>query len=229
MVLSPLSSPLCLCSPIPSPPSLISPLLFSYFVEDTEDSSDSDDGDSGSEEEQETKSGDKTKKGSSKGSGSKDNKENVKKEQVSTGSSISDRAKSRHAGQQEENDRKQEAAEKRGINQVTIKEKKKKQALKRIDRARKGGSSAKEDDKNDAPELQIVAYDRTSAYPREAISTATHVDMEQEVLFLPINGRPVPFHISTIKNVSKQVRRGRRKMPGVRCMCCVVLCDACAV
>ena len=28
------------------------------------------------------------------------------------------------------------------------------------------------------------------------------VDMEKEALLLPINGRSVPFHISTIKNIS---------------------------
>jgi hypothetical protein len=45
-------------------------------------------------------------------------------------------------------------------------------------------------------------FESASAYPYEAKGSALHVDMEREVLFLPIGGVPVPFHISTVKNVA---------------------------
>jgi len=44
-------------------------------------------------------------------------------------------------------------------------------------------------------------FKSSSEYPYEAKGSAVHVDMEREVLFLPLGGVPVPFHISTVKNV----------------------------
>ena len=38
--------------------------------------------------------------------------------------------------------------------------------------------------------------------PFDCCCTQLKVDMEKEALLLPINGRSVPFHISTIKNIS---------------------------
>jgi nucleosome binding factor SPN SPT16 subunit len=45
------------------------------------------------------------------------------------------------------------------------------------------------------------SFKSSSEYPYEAKGSAVHVDMEREVLFLPLGGVPVPFHISTVKNV----------------------------
>eukprot|EP00941_MAST-03F_sp_MAST-3F-sp1_P005807 g5807.t1 len=50
---------------------------------------------------------------------------------------------------------------------------------------------------------EIKAYDASSQYPREVRNDAMKVDVENEVLFLPINNLPVPFHLNCIKNVSK--------------------------
>ena len=44
-------------------------------------------------------------------------------------------------------------------------------------------------------------YPSSEKYPYDAQGNRVHVDMEKEVVFLPIGGIPVPFHISTIKNV----------------------------
>jgi len=50
----------------------------------------------------------------------------------------------------------------------------------------------------------ICAYSRPTDYP-DAIprKSAIQVDTRNEVIFVPINSIPVPFHISLIKNVSK--------------------------
>jgi len=56
-----------------------------------------------------------------------------------------------------------------------------------------GGDSAEAEDFN--------AYESSEQYPYEAKGSVVHVDMEKEAVFLPIGGVPVPFHISTIKNV----------------------------
>ena len=45
------------------------------------------------------------------------------------------------------------------------------------------------------------AYSSSEKYPYDAQGNKVHVDMDKEVVFLPIGGMPVPFHISTIKNV----------------------------
>jgi nucleosome binding factor SPN SPT16 subunit len=49
---------------------------------------------------------------------------------------------------------------------------------------------------------KIVAY-RSSAHFPMTRSRQLAVDMEAEAVLVPINGIPVPFHISTIKNASK--------------------------
>ena len=40
----------------------------------------------------------------------------------------------------------------------------------------------------------------TKAYPSDLLPSEIYVDMEGQVVFVPINGTPVPFHISMIKN-----------------------------
>ena len=77
-------------------------------------------------------------------------------------------------------------------------------SLDAVKRESSSGAEDKKDQMDDALKPQIMAYNKASLYPPKVISTATYVDVEQKVLFLPINGRPVPFHISTIKSVSKQ-------------------------
>lgn len=51
---------------------------------------------------------------------------------------------------------------------------------------------------------KIVAYQKTSDLPKNLEANKIHVDMNNNVIFLPMFGKHVPFHISTIKNVSPQ-------------------------
>lgn len=50
-----------------------------------------------------------------------------------------------------------------------------------------------------AKDLQV--YGSPKDYPREIVPTQVRVDMMKEVVFIPVNGYAVPFHISTIKSV----------------------------
>jgi nucleosome binding factor SPN SPT16 subunit len=59
----------------------------------------------------------------------------------------------------------------------------------------KGGES----EKDQAEELQT--YKRTRDYPDNTQPNQVKVDMANQCIILPICGNPVPFHISTIKNI----------------------------
>mmetsp|Transcript_28182 Transcript_28182/g.65219 ORF Transcript_28182/g.65219 Transcript_28182/m.65219 type:complete len:428 (-) Transcript_28182:966-2249(-) len=52
----------------------------------------------------------------------------------------------------------------------------------------------------DKPE-ELEAYARTKAYPGEVKPNQVKVDMANQCVILPVCGNPIPFHISTIKNV----------------------------
>jgi nucleosome binding factor SPN SPT16 subunit len=62
--------------------------------------------------------------------------------------------------------------------------------------ARKGN---KDGESEKAEELET--YPRTKNYPDNVLPNQVKVDMANQAVILPINGNPVPFHISTIKNV----------------------------
>ena len=64
------------------------------------------------------------------------------------------------------------------------------------------GTSAKAVDDTAALATDFASYSSSEKYPYDAQGNKVHVDMEKEVVFLPIGGMPVPFHISTIKNVT---------------------------
>ena len=48
----------------------------------------------------------------------------------------------------------------------------------------------------------MQVYTSTESYPRDAAPNQIRVDLEKEALLVPINGQPVCFHVSCIKNVS---------------------------
>jgi len=48
--------------------------------------------------------------------------------------------------------------------------------------------------------LEVDVYQSGGEYPRDLPSSEVYVDMQGQVLFAPINGSQVPFHISMIKN-----------------------------
>lgn len=56
-----------------------------------------------------------------------------------------------------------------------------------------------DDEKNRVDELQT--YGRTSDYPDNVQPNQVKVDMVNQCVILPICGNPIPFHISTIKNI----------------------------
>ena len=74
------------------------------------------------------------------------------------------------------------------------------EARRRMEKADGRGGPDEEEDEEEVSEIQ--AYQRPADFPRDASSTQIRVDMEKECLLVPISGRPVPFHISVIKNVS---------------------------
>ena len=68
------------------------------------------------------------------------------------------------------------------------------------DLARAGAKKGNEDQKGETAE-EIVAYQSTKQYPDYVLPNQVKVDMVRECVILPICGNPIPFHISTIKNV----------------------------
>lgn len=57
---------------------------------------------------------------------------------------------------------------------------------------------------NDLKSLaDVSAYETSSQFPGEAKLDGVYVDTKKESILVPISGRIIPFHISTIKNVSK--------------------------
>lgn len=65
--------------------------------------------------------------------------------------------------------------------------------------ARKNRSKGDGDEKDAVEELE--AYKRTRDYPDNVQPNQVKVDMASQCVILPICGNPIPFHISTIKNV----------------------------
>lgn len=60
-------------------------------------------------------------------------------------------------------------------------------------------NSDENDAKNKVEELET--YKRSSDYPDTVQPNQIHVDMVNQCVILPICGNPIPFHISTIKNI----------------------------
>tara|TARA_B110001452_G_scaffold258826_1_gene254470 strand:+ start:523 stop:1026 length:504 start_codon:yes stop_codon:yes gene_type:complete len=81
-----------------------------------------------------------------------------------------------------------------------------------LDRLQNSGDTSKDDGKDKATP---VAYRDPNLYPTSSGSSGgslkthqTFVDGKQEAVLIPVHGRLVPFHISTIKNVSKSEEGG---------------------
>jgi nucleosome binding factor SPN SPT16 subunit len=79
--------------------------------------------------------------------------------------------------------------------------------MKKIEEAKKKFSSA--DLANNEIEDQIKSavdlntYKTSNDFPKDIHHNQVKVDMDKEAIFLPINGRSIPFHVSTIKNISR--------------------------
>lgn len=87
--------------------------------------------------------------------------------------------------------------ERRDRHQAELMRRKREEAMRRLEEQ----SNEKSEDKR--KEKNIMAYKGPEHYPSELRERQVMVDMRAEAVILPINGVPVPFHISTIKNVSK--------------------------
>ncbi|OQR85010.1 FACT complex subunit SPT16 [Achlya hypogyna] len=87
--------------------------------------------------------------------------------------------------------------ERRERHQAELMKRKREEAMRRLEEASSDAVSGKRHDKQ-----AIVAYKHPSQYP-ELRPRQVSVDMRHEAVIVPINGVAVPFHISTIKNVSK--------------------------
>lgn len=78
-----------------------------------------------------------------------------------------------------------------------IRQKQKENLKKRSDYVEEEEDNSLEDVKD------LCAYKTAEEYPKDIRRTRIYVDKDNEVVFIPINGIPVPFHIITIKNISK--------------------------
>lgn len=92
----------------------------------------------------------------------------------------------------------EEAMQKRLSRQHELMERKISEARRRIESAAGGADDA--DPAALASELQT--YRDTESYPSDLVQNRLKVDMNKEAIIVPIDGQPVPFHISSVKNVS---------------------------
>lgn len=70
-------------------------------------------------------------------------------------------------------------------------------------RQKNGGNNSNNDGEEEFVEAkELQTYKRPEELPRDLVPNRLKVDMEHEALIVPLNGRHVPFHISTIKNIT---------------------------
>ncbi len=93
-----------------------------------------------------------------------------------------------------------EKEKKRKQRQAELLEQKKAEFKERFS-ANKIQSSKKESELRNLTDL--CAYDSPAQLPSDARTSSIYVDKKRESLLVPIGGRLVPFHVTTIKNVSK--------------------------
>jgi nucleosome binding factor SPN SPT16 subunit len=93
------------------------------------------------------------------------------------------------------------AAAERATKQKELMDRKISDALKKFRNEGGDGNGDAEDSGKAAVDLKT--YLTPKDYPRDVNPMQVRVDMEKEALFLPINGRSVPFHVSTIKSVTR--------------------------
>ena len=92
----------------------------------------------------------------------------------------------------------QEGAAQRERRQVQLMVRRNEERLRELARE-KSKNKGKDGAKDQAEEL--VTYKKTKDYPDSVQPNQVKVDMASQCVILPVCGNPVPFHISTIKNV----------------------------
>jgi nucleosome binding factor SPN SPT16 subunit len=97
------------------------------------------------------------------------------------------------------------ASSRRNERQMEIMKKKLEEGKRRVNQNGVNGNNEKENIHEiaeiEAKDLQI--YKSIEEYPRDLINNRLKVDLDKEVLFVPINGRHIPFHVSTIKSITQ--------------------------
>lgn len=91
----------------------------------------------------------------------------------------------------------QDGAAERELKQIRLMERRNEERLRELARANR--NKGDDDEKEQVEELE--AYKRARDYPDNVQPNQVRVDMANQCVLLPICGIPVPFHISTIKNV----------------------------
>lgn len=91
------------------------------------------------------------------------------------------------------------AEEKRKAEQKALAKKRQEEALKKY-------TVEKLDKQFDASKSRqdvICSYKDAGEFPEDAVPNQLYVDVSRESILVPINGQLIPFHIDTVKNVSK--------------------------
>jgi nucleosome binding factor SPN SPT16 subunit len=92
----------------------------------------------------------------------------------------------------------QDGAAERERKQIALMNRRNEERIRQLARANARGKKGEEEDGN--PE-ELEAYKRSRDYPDNVQPNQVKVDMANQCVILPVCGNPVPFHISTIKNV----------------------------
>lgn len=92
----------------------------------------------------------------------------------------------------------EEALQKRMLRQQELMERKISEARRRIE----SGSAGHDEVDPAVLASELKAYRDTESFPKDLVQNRLKVDVSKEAVIVPIDGQPVPFHISTIKNVS---------------------------
>lgn len=90
------------------------------------------------------------------------------------------------------------SANQRQQKQQELMRKKIAEAQKRLEKMEAG----EEEEEEEEEVADLEAYKSPAEYPRDVQPNLLRVDFDNECLIVPINGQPVPFHISMIKNIN---------------------------
>jgi FACT complex subunit SPT16 len=115
--------------------------------------------------------------------------------------SMAERRERRRREREEAEERRASAEQKRRDHQQQLAEARKREAQERY--GKKKSSSSSSSSSSDKKKKTPIAYRSPSQFPSAASTLRLAVDVDKEVLLLPIYGALVPMHISTIKNVTK--------------------------
>ena len=116
--------------------------------------------------------------------------------EVAKGADGGVRQSSRLAGTQAAMAEAQDGIAERERRQIKLMTRRNEERLRELARANRNKG---DDEEKQAEELD--AYKRTQDYPENVPPNQVKVDMANQCVILPVCGNPIPFHISTIKNV----------------------------